>query len=88
MEGLDEKQNVILENRKSLTIDGVINVDSFADNYVELNSKMGAISIEGRDLKIESLDQHTSRIYITGEITGFFYSEEKASKGFWNKLFK
>ena len=88
MENLDGKQTVILENRKTLIIDAVNNVDSFDDNYLELTTKLGNISIEGKNLKIEALDQQTGKIYIVGEINGFFYSEKKAPKGFWNKMFK
>lgn len=88
METLTENQTVILENRKSLIIDGVSNIESFTDNYMELNSSMGVITVEGRELKIEALDQQTGKIYIVGEISGFFYSELKSARGFWNKIFK
>ena len=88
METFEAKQSVVLENRKSLVIDGVKNIDSFSENYVELTSKLGGISIEGQDLKIEALNQETGKIYIVGEISGFFYSNTKVAKGFWNKLFK
>ena len=88
MENLEQNQTVVLESRKHLTIDGVKNVESFNDDYVEISSKFGCISVEGRDLKIEALDQQTAKIYITGEISGFFYNDTKSPKGFWNKLFK
>ena len=88
MENLDEKQTVILENRKTLVIDGINNIDSFNDNYVDLTSKLGHISVEGNNLKIEALDQKTGKIYIVGDISGLFYSDVKGTKGFWNKLFK
>jgi len=83
-----EKQTLILENKKTLTLDGVNNVESFSDNYIELSTNLGMISVEGKDLKIESLDQKTKNIYVVGEICGIFYSESRSSKGFWNKLFK
>ena len=43
---------------------------------------------EGNNLKIEALNQETGKIFIVGDISGFFYSDVKSAKGFWNKLFK
>ena len=63
-------------------------MESFSDNYIELSTNLGMISVEGKDLKIESLDQKTKNIYVVGDIGGIFYSESRSSKGFWNKLFK
>ena len=85
MESTDNRQLVILENRKKLTIDNVINVDSFNDDYLELTSRAGTLGIEGRNLKIEELIHDTGKINITGEISGFFYRETKSRKGFFNK---
>lgn len=83
-----EKQSLILENRKTLTLNGVSFVESFTDNYVELSTNLGVVSVEGKDLKIESLNQDSGQIRIIGEISGFFYSESKSAKGFWQKIFK
>lgn len=88
METLNEKQTLILENRKTLIIDGIKNVESFNDDFVELTSVMGNISVEGSALKIESLDQQTGKIYIVGEINGFYYTDTKRVKSFWSKFFK
>ena len=87
MESL-EKQSLLLENRKALSLNGVSFVESFTDNYVELSTKLGVVLVEGKDLKIESLDQESGQIRIIGEISGIFYSESKSQKGFWKKLFK
>lgn len=85
MENADNRQLVIIENRKKLTIDNVINVDSFNDDYLELTSRAGVVGVEGRNLKIEELIHDTGKINITGEITGFFYKEAKSLKGFFRK---
>ena len=83
-----EKQLLILENKRKLTLDSVNNVENFNDNYVELATKLGVVAVEGNDLKIEALDQQTGKIYIVGEISGVFYSNATPRKSFWNKLFK
>jgi len=83
----DFKQSVILENKSKLTIDGVINVESFNDDYLEISTKLGEISVEGSNLKIEELRQDNGKINITGEITGIFYKGEKSGRGIFG-MFK
>ena len=41
MDTANEKQTLLLENRKKLTIDGIINVESFRDDFLELSSNSG-----------------------------------------------
>ena len=44
--------NVIMENRKSLTISGVTDVDSFDERCISLYTQMGELVIRGRELHI------------------------------------
>lgn len=88
MENIAKTQTVILENRKTLTIDCVLNVDNFNEDFLEISTDFGGISIEGSNLKIEELRQETGKILISGVISGIFYKEAKASKGFFGGIFK
>ena len=88
MENVSKTQTVILENRKSLTIDCVLNVDSFNEDFLEITTDFGGISIEGNDLKIEELRQETGKILISGVISGIFYREPRVSKGLFGGMFK
>ena len=88
MENNTKNQTVILENRKKLTIDSVSNVDSFNDDYLEISTEFGDIAVECKELKIEELRQENGRILISGIISGIFYKETKASKGFLGGIFK
>ena len=38
MDNANEKQTLLLENRKTLTVDGIKNVAGFRDDYIELLS--------------------------------------------------
>ena len=87
----ENKQTVLLESKAKLTIDGVINVESFNDDYMELSTNLGEISVEGENLKIEELRQENGKILITGEVNGIYYKSEKATRGIfgifkWNFL--
>ena len=88
MDTVNEKQTLLLENRKKLTIDGIINVESFREDFLELSSNSGKIEVEGSNLKIEELRQENGKIYITGEISGVFYGDNKPGKKIFGKMFK
>lgn len=88
MDTVNEKQTLLLESRKKLTIDGIIDVESFREDYLELSSKLGKIEVEGSNLKIEELRREDGKIYITGEISGVFYGDNKIGKKIFGKVFR
>lgn len=88
METFDGNQTLTLENRKKLIIDGVMNIISFNDDYMDLSTNFGDITIEGTDLKIEELLQESGKILICGDISGIFYKQTKNSKKRFGNIFK
>lgn len=88
METFDGNQTLTLENRKKLIIDGVMNIISFNDDYMDLSTNFGDITIEGTDLKIEELLQESGKILICGDISGIFYKQIKNSKKHFGNIFK
>ena len=71
----------------NMRLSGVKNVRAFDEDYVTLETDVGKINVEGKELRIESLSKDKGDIEIVGNITGVYYSEDKkASKG--SKLFK
>ena len=95
----DEKKsrkihNVVLYNRKQMTVSGVVRVDNFNENIIVLVTESGQLTIEGFTLHISKLSLETGDMNIDGDITGLFYSNDysdqnsgKSSK-FLSKLFK
>ena len=84
----NELQTLKLDSRKRLTLDGVINVESFSEEYLELSTNLGTLQVEGTDMKIEELCQSGGKILISGTINGVFYKDTKISKGIFKNLFK
>ena len=86
----DTIQNVILENRRKLSISGVLDVLSFDDQIVILETDLGMLTVKGFDLRINKLSIDTTEVVIEGEINSLNYSEkqDKKSSGFIGKLFK
>ena len=48
-------QNLILENREKLTITGVVDVLSFDDQIVIVETQLGLLTIKGEELRINKL---------------------------------
>ncbi len=84
-------QNLILENREKLSISGVLDVLSFDDQVVIVETELGLLTIKGENLRINKLSIDTSEVIVEGEVYNLAYSEnelDKKSSGFLNKIFK
>ena len=84
----DKKFQTVMENREILKLNGVLSIESFGEDYLVLDTELGELSVEGKNLKIESLIKENGDIYITGKINGIFYKEKNDEKSFLRKLFK
>ncbi|MDO5557447.1 MAG: sporulation protein YabP [Clostridia bacterium] len=84
-------QNVILENREKLSVSGVLDVLSFDDQIVIIETELGLLTVKGENLRINKLNLDSSEVVIEGEIFNLSYSEKdviKNNSGIFNKIFK
>lgn len=84
-------QNVILENREKLTITGVLDVLSFDDQIVILETELGLLTIKGENLRINKLSLDSEEVIIEGEIINLGYTEkdlDKKNTSIFGKIFK
>lgn len=83
-------QNLILENRGKLSISGVLDVLSFDDQVVIVETELGMLTVKGENLRINKLSIDTSEVIIEGEISSLNYCEKSTSEkgNFFGKLFK
>ena len=84
-------QNLILENRGKLSISGVLDVLSFDDQIVILETELGLLTVKGENIRINKLSIDTSEVIIEGEIFSMNYSEkelDKKNNSFLSKIFK
>lgn len=61
-------QNLILENRGKLSISGVLDVLSFDDQVVILETELGLLTVKGENLHINKLSIDTSEVIVEGDI--------------------
>ena len=81
--------NVILEDRKSLMITGVSDVDSFDDQTITVYTDLGEMTIRGTGLHIGKLSLETGELNITGNIFAPGYSDSREKQGgFFSRMFK
>lgn len=82
--------NLIMENRERLTITGVIDIHSFDDELVLVETEMGILTIKGNDLKMNKLNLENNELVVEGKIAALVYSESETMKkgGMFNKIFK
>ena len=85
-------QNLILENRKKLSISGVNDVLSFDDQVVMIETELGLLTVKGENIRINKLSIDTSEVIVEGEISILSYSDKEQEKqksgGFISKIFK
>ena len=85
-------QNLILENRGKLSISGVLDVLSFDDQVVMIETELGLLTVKGENLRINKLSIDTSEVIVEGEISFLSYSDKEQEKqksgGFISKIFK
>ena len=70
-----ENQNIILENRRSLSISGITDVDSFDEREISLYTHLGELTVKGRELHIDSMSTETGDMTITGDIWAVIYGD-------------
>ena len=81
-------QNLMLENREKLLIQGVEQVESFDENCVQLDTTQGALVIRGRGLHIDRIDDVNKEVSVTGEIVAMLYDETRFKGGFLAHLMR
>ena len=84
-------QNLILENRSKLSVSGVLDVLSFDDQIVIIETELGLLTIKGETLRINKLSIDTSDVIIEGNVNSLGYSNsdfQKKGGNILNKIFK
>lgn len=85
-------QNLILENREKLSVSGVVDVESFNDESVVIDTELGVLVVRGEDLHINKLNIDNSELSIEGDIISCEYSDRDDSRskglGFLSRMFK
>ena len=87
---IKQNHNIILENRKNLSISGITDVDSFDEREIILYTQLGELTIQGRELHIDAMSVETGDMTITGDIWALIYGDKdkKSPISALGKLFR
>lgn len=81
-----------LLGRRELKVYGVLDVHSFNENGILLETNMGILTVGGRELSISLLDLESSQVVLRGEIESLCYSEDNSAServgGLLSRLFR
>ncbi|MFD1039874.1 sporulation protein YabP [Virgibacillus byunsanensis] len=88
---VQQDHQLTINNRKSLEITGVKEVDSFDNEEFLLETVMGYLIVRGQNLQLQNLDVGEGIVSIKGRIYELSYVDEhhqEKAKGFFSKLFR
>lgn len=75
----DILHNLILENRRKLSVSGIDEVESFNEEEIILRTRNnGILVIKGMELHINKLNVDSGDVNILGEVTSMDYVDESA----------
>ncbi len=96
-ERVEEKQmgrphKLVVNNRKTSMITGVLDVLAFDLNEILLETEQGMLMIKGTDLHVNRLTLEKGEVDVSGNINSVAYSDThqiaKTNEHIFNKLFK
>ena len=79
---------VILEGREKLSISGVVDVQSFDEDQVLLETVRGMLDVRGQGLHVERLQLEAGELIVEGEVGCLEYDDSVQPRGgFFSRLF-
>ena len=83
--------NVIMENRKKISVSGVEDIESFNEEQIILYTCNGVLIINGNGMHISKLSIDNGETTITGEFNALTYNDaygKKDKSGILSRLFR
>lgn len=67
---------VVLEERNSLCVSGVVEVERFDENEILMSTSRGTLAVRGEELHIEKLSLDGGELKVEGNIDSLFYEDD------------
>ena len=91
---MDEKRikmphNLVMEDRRTLSITGVSDVDSFDESTIIVFTDLGELTVRGEYLHIKNLNIEAGEVSLDGSISSLTYADNAAKQtGFFSRVFR
>lgn len=76
-----QRHNLIMEERRSLTVSGVMDIERFDEEEVVVATELGQLSIKGQGLHLNKIDVEDGELSVEGELDGITYSQRQEKGG-------
>ena len=76
-----KQHNLILEDRKKLTLSGVRDVEGFDEQAITLLTELGELALKGEGMHIINFSKETGELSLEGVINSLSYSESSRTEG-------
>ena len=88
--GQSAPHHVVIENRQSLTVSGVEDVERFDENTIVLSTSMGSMVVTGEELHIEKLSLDGGDLKVEGQVDAVTYEDDGGGNrgGFLSRLLR
>ncbi len=81
--------NLVLEDRRSLSITGVSDVDSFDESTIIIFTDLGELTVRGEDIHIKNLNVEAGEVSLEGKISSLSYADNAIKQtGFFSRVFR
>lgn len=83
------KHNVIMEDRRTLSLTGITDIDSFDEQLVAVFTDTGELLVRGSGLHINKIDVEAGELSLEGEIYSLEYTSNISQKSnLWSRIFR
>ena len=82
------EQMLTLKNRERFTAELVENVESFSDEQVVMNTKLGGLDIRGKNLKLYDFSVEKGNIIVEGMVDSISFVSVREKRSFLKGLLK
>lgn len=78
---------IVIKDRKSITVSGVVDVLSFDENLLSLSTALGLLVIEGEGFHVKKMDILSGACLLEGTVHACYYRDDRAThkKGLFGK---
>ena len=76
-----------LRERRELTMTGVTEVVSFDDTAVVLQTSLGTLIVQGKELQLKTLSLEGGQVGVDGSVSALAYEEPRQAAGWKRRLF-
>lgn len=75
-----------LDERRHLSVTGVTQVVSFDENAVIVQTELGTLVVQGKDLQLKTLLPEGGQVVVDGTVSALIYEEPRPAGSLWRRL--